>query len=125
MRCRPALVIDPLWEKLTSLGLSDETLSTPAAECAQSKQKAAVAERKTKAEKDRTIKVEKLKSEIGIREQDGVVDLFEPISDKVETLEGLTVPQIRTGCCQRSTTWCSPRRTSERSRTSSWFRRPI
>lgn len=95
MRCRPGLVIQPLWEKLTALGLSDEFLSTPAQECAQSRQKAAVAERKSKAAVERKTKIEDLKSEIGINESSGVADPFEPIADKAETLEGLTVPQIR------------------------------
>lgn len=95
MRCRPSLVIDPLWEKLSSLGLSDEMLTTPAKEGAQSRQKAAVAERKTKAAHERTIKVEQLKMEIGVSEENGVAEAFEPIGDKVETLEGLTVTQIR------------------------------
>lgn len=92
MRNRPQLTIDPLWEKLQSLGLSPEDLATPGGG-AKSAQARATEERKRVSAEGSVAKRQKVEEDVAA--ECGVAEAVDPISDKSGTLDQLSLVSLR------------------------------
>lgn len=92
MKNHPHLVIDPLYEKLQSLGLSAEQLKAPA-ESAKSLQALAIDSRKKARTDDANAKKQQLEEEI--TNAGGLADAIDPLPDKADTLDQLSLLTIR------------------------------
>lgn len=87
-------VVDALWSKMQSLGMSAEELRKLAA-TALSAQAQAVKDRNAKASTDEQVKLEKLKDEVPAASATGVVDVVDPLADRVKLVGNLGVAALR------------------------------
>ena len=98
MKSRPRLVIEPLWEKLTSLGYTPEELQTEEAPVGLSRQALGYKKRKQEKAEMKGLSHEAFEDALraeGVDVLAGVAHPFSPIGEKVGCLNDLKFTAIR------------------------------